>query len=117
VEKPFGQDLASARALRALAHCCTTTIRDIDTVGRYGGEEFVVLLVETDGAGAERTAERMRAQVALTATDSPRGPVSVTISVGVAARAENDDLPALQARADQALYAAKQAGRNRVVLL
>jgi len=65
------------QALRALAHCCTTTIRDIDTVGRYGGEEFVVLLVETDGAGAERTAERMRAQVALTVTDSPRGPVSV----------------------------------------
>jgi diguanylate cyclase (GGDEF)-like protein len=105
------------QVLRALARCCLKNIRDIDTIGRYGGEEFVVLLVETDGAGAQKTAERLRVQAALSVTESPRGPVSVTISVGVAARAENDDLPALLARADQALYAAKQAGRNRVALL
>jgi diguanylate cyclase (GGDEF)-like protein/PAS domain S-box-containing protein len=105
------------QVLRALAHCCLKNIRDIDTVGRYGGEEFVVLLVETDSVRAHRIAERLRDQVSLLATDTPLGPVRVTVSLGVAARMDGDDLTTLLARADQALYAAKQAGRNRVAVL
>jgi diguanylate cyclase (GGDEF)-like protein/PAS domain S-box-containing protein len=105
------------QVLRTLSGSCQHHIRDVDTVGRYGGEEFVILLAETDRVGAQRVAERLREQVEHSAMETPQGPVSVTISVGVAERAESDDLTTLLARADQALYAAKQAGRNRVAVL
>ena len=101
--------------LRSLTRYFLKLIRDIDIVARYGGEEFVILLVETDAASARITAERLCEQVAQTVTGSTQSPVKVTISLGVAgARPDSDNLDVLLARADQALYTAKQAGGNRV---
>ena len=106
---------AGDQVLQALARCCQKQVRDIDVVGRYGGEEFVILLVETDSAGALRSAERLRAQVAQMVTETDQGPITVNISLGVAsAQLDRDGFATLVVRADSALYAAKQAGRNRV---
>ena len=91
--------------------------RDLDTVARYGGEELAVVLPQTDAAGAEKLAERMRQ--AIEGLHIPRvgesGTVEVTASFGVASVPENGaDRNELVAAADAALYAAKAAGKNRV---
>jgi diguanylate cyclase (GGDEF)-like protein len=91
--------------------------RELDTPARYGGEELAVILPQTDAAGAELLAERMR--VAVEALQVPRiggrGTLSVTASFGVAAVPESaPDHAGLIAAADAALYAAKRAGKNRV---
>jgi diguanylate cyclase (GGDEF)-like protein len=84
-------------------------------MGRYGGEEFAVLLPESDVEGARNAAERLRQCVAESPVETARGRLSVTISLGVVAIAEDfPDLAALLDRADAAMYAAKKAGRNRV---
>ena len=103
------------RVMQALAQCCLQQIRDIDIVGRYGGEEFVILLIETDASGARSLAERIRASVAQIVLPTAQVPIRITASVGIAQLGEGDsDLDRLLGRADQALYAAKLAGRNRV---
>jgi diguanylate cyclase (GGDEF)-like protein len=91
--------------------------RELDTPARYGGEELAIILPQTDAAGAELLAERMR--VAVEALHVPRvggrGTLSVTASFGVAAVPESaPDHAGLIAAADAALYAAKRAGKNRV---
>ncbi|GIE48068.1 hypothetical protein Ani05nite_16020 [Amorphoplanes nipponensis] len=84
-------------------------------VARYGGEEFAVLLPGVDAEG-ERLAEALRAAVAGSPVDTRSGPIPVTISVGLARLRPGDPTPdTLLGRADAGLYAAKQAGRNRVV--
>jgi len=104
--------------LRAIARCCLKVTRDIDIVARYGGEEFVILLPETDLEGASRLAERLRERVAQTVTETERGPIRVTASLGVATlEPESNELSSLLSYADSALYEAKQAGRNRVAQL
>jgi len=94
----------------------TTVLRRIDVVGRYGGEEFAVMLPETDEEGALVVAERLRA--AIEDCEVIRGAVRVrvTSSFGVATFPRTDvlDLDALVSRADGALYRAKDQGRNRV---
>ncbi|HMA34333.1 MAG TPA: sensor domain-containing diguanylate cyclase [Chloroflexia bacterium] len=96
---------------------CRSNIRTIDLLGRTGGEEFAILLPETDLAAAGQIAERVREVVAGAPIPTTQGAVEVTISLGVAALpAGNVDLEPLLAQADTALYDAKQAGRNRVVL-
>lgn len=103
------------RVLQAVAQCCLLQIRDIDIVGRYGGEEFVILLIETDASGARSLAERIRGSVAQIVLPTAQVPIRITASVGIAQLGEGDsDLDRLLGRADQALYAAKLAGRNRV---
>jgi diguanylate cyclase (GGDEF)-like protein len=92
------------------------TVRDVDLPARYGGEEFAVLLPQTDLAGAERLAERLRQSVAeRPMTKRPGALVAVTASFGVAAFPEAATPAALFAAADEALYRAKAAGKNRVV--
>lgn len=93
-------------------------LRTSDHAGRIGGEEFLVILSETDLEGAQMFAERLRASVAGTPIQVPAGPLlAVTCSLGVAQRSAGDlDHGALLARADAALYRAKQLGRNRVEL-
>lgn len=89
-----------------------------DLPGRYGGEELVVLLPETDTPGAMTLAERIRERVEKAALKGPNGEkLSVTISIGVATfPAMGDSTASLFEHADQALYASKQGGRNRVTL-
>lgn len=92
-------------------------LRKSDIAGRYGGEEFAMILPETDVANATSiVAERLRVAVADTPVETAVGPLKVTISVGVAAVLKSGEtlLDALT-RADNGLYAAKRAGRNRVI--
>jgi diguanylate cyclase (GGDEF)-like protein len=101
--------------LQAVAGRVRSHLRDIDLLGRYGGDEFLVLLVETELEGARRVAERIRQGVAEPPVGIDQGPLNVTISVGVAAFTEDcPNLADLVNDADVALYAGKKAGKNRV---
>jgi len=102
--------------LHEVAQRCRSNIRGIDLIGRYGGEEFAVLLPETDLAASRAIAERLRTAVADTPIATQRsGGITLTISLGVAAlTASTPDLATLLHHADEALYLAKQRGRNRI---
>jgi two-component system chemotaxis response regulator CheY len=115
--KPYndaGGHLEGDRLLRRVAGALAATVRGGDTVYRYGGEEFLVLLPEQTLETAALAAERLRGAVEDLAVPHPDGGV-VTVSAGVAGPAAGtDSVDALVGRADAALYAAKAAGRNRV---
>ncbi|CAA7621454.1 putative Diguanylate cyclase [Magnetospirillum sp. LM-5] len=105
-------------ALKAIARVAATCLRDADLLGRLGGEEFGVLLPETDLAGARELAERLRAAVAEIDLTVAGGSVRPTISIGGAdLSAEGEGIDSVLARADQALYRAKERGRNCVELV
>ena len=106
---------AGDAVLRGLAKVASAALRTIDIVGRFGGEEFLVLLPGTPLAGAAAAAERLRAGVE-SARFETLGEHRVTATFGVAEYARGEEISALLARADGALYAGKAAGRNRVVL-
>ena len=109
--------LIGDEVLRALAAELRQQVRESDVVGRFGGEEFTVLLPRTDDAGACRIAERLRASAARLSVPlaGPAAPVGVTVSIGVAVLGPHGrDLFELLAAADAALYRAKDAGRNQV---
>ena len=93
------------------------SIRGIDLACRYGGEEFVVVMPETDMAVATMVAERLRRRIASEPFPIQKGArsIDVTISIGIAGLNAGDDAAAVIKRADQALYRAKRDGRNRVV--
>ena len=105
------------QVLRVLADRCKSTLRAVDLLGRYGGEEFAIVLPGADEQSAATVlAERIRRTVAEEPIDTDAGQVRVTISIGVATMdAEMTTSEDLFKRADAALYEAKQAGRNRVV--
>jgi diguanylate cyclase (GGDEF)-like protein len=96
-----------------VAQILKTSARESDVCARYGGEEFALILHETNESGARVLAERIRARVA--SATFPGG-LKLTISIGVAATDEPNLFTQLIDRADQALYAAKQGGRNQVRL-
>jgi len=106
---------AGDQVLRVLAERCGESIRGIDILGRYGGEEFAIILPATDLLGAQNTAERLRRCISDVPVLTDRGDLAITISLGVASNAQDDDgdVASLLNRADAAMYAAKQAGRNR----
>jgi len=106
---------AGDAVLRGLAKVASAALRTIDIVGRFGGEEFLVVLPGTPLAGAAAAAERLRAGVE-GARFEMLGDREVTATVGVVEYARGEELSALLARADRALYAGKAGGRNRVVL-
>ena len=107
---------AGDQVLFGLANRLKQRIRDIDIIGRYGGEEILVVLPETHLAQGLLAAERARNHVQQIPLHTDRGEIPVTISVGVAEiDGQISDLAALVDRADSAMYAAKQAGRNRVM--
>lgn len=103
-------------AIKAFAQTCLNSLRDVDYLGRLGGEEFAVLLPETDLYHARDVAERLRQQIAAIRLPLEDGQhLSFTTSLGVAAlRKGEEGLDGLLARADASLYAAKSNGRNRV---
>lgn len=116
--------LVGDKALRAIARTFKIFLRDYDLAGRFGGEEFALLLPQTSAADARRIAERVRVHIAempISVSDEPvADTLQVTVSIGVAAlgttweRATGSQLTDLLAGADRALYQAKNAGRNRV---
>lgn len=91
-------------------------LRDVDSIGRYGGEEFLVLINASSMAVARRVAERIRSHVAAQPINLQGLEIPVTLSLGLAEGRPGEVADELVARADQALYAAKTAGRNQVQL-
>ena len=117
VNDRFGH-LAGDDVLRELAGRALRNVRSVDLVGRLGGEEFVVVMPETSLGGATIVADRLRLAVADEPFVLPENgaKLPVTVSVGLAITGQGDDtLEALLKRVDDALYAAKNGGRNRVV--
>jgi two-component system cell cycle response regulator len=117
VNDTFGHD-GGDDVLREFARRLRKNVRGIDLACRFGGEEFVVVMPDTDGGVAEKVAERIRAEIAQTpfAIGSSGKAMDVTVSVGVSSlRRGTDTVEALMKRADVALYEAKTGGRNRVV--
>lgn len=101
--------------IRSIAASLRGELRPDDALGRYGGDEFVVLLPGRDAAAARIIAERLRKVVEASQIQWQGEALSVTVSIGMAARRDTDRSPGdLLGRADKALYAAKQEGRNRV---
>lgn len=100
--------------LRTVSARCKECLRGIDHLGRLGGEEFAVLLVGTPLEPGCATADRLRLAICGTPFASSQGDLSVAISLGVAQRHPKEPLDHLLERADEALYAAKRGGRNRV---
>jgi diguanylate cyclase (GGDEF)-like protein len=107
---------AGDTVLVELAERLRHAARAEDVVARLGGEEFVLLMADTDVEEAHRRAEALRRDIAETPAVLEDGPLSVTVSVGVVARGDAGSLAGLLHVADRAMYAAKAAGRNRVVL-
>ena len=107
---------AGDEILKEFANRLSTNVRGIDLACRLGGEEFVIVMPDTDADTAMTIAERLRMRIAERAfqTDTEQM-IDVTVSIGLAvAHWPNDDAEALLQRADQALYRAKREGRNRV---
>ena len=103
------------QVLRTLADRLSQHVRDFDILCRYGGDEFALLLPETDLFMAASVAERLRASIADEQINTDGGPVAVTISLGVTkATQDTANLEELLKNADRALYNAKQSGRNRL---
>lgn len=104
------------KLLQQLAITMQACFRELDILARIGGEEFAACLPETEIEGAMHAAERMKNAIESLVLEEDRGPLSVTASIGVAQRDETVlDLSYLLKQADEALYQAKAAGRNRVI--
>ena len=117
VNDTYGHDIGD-EVLKEFAGRIAANVRGIDLACRYGGEEFVVVMPDTDVAFACSIAERLRQTVEANPVKVSRAPgaLNVTISIGIARmEGEGDTAEALLHRADQALYRAKRSGRNRVV--
>ncbi|MDP9231789.1 MAG: GGDEF domain-containing protein [Actinomycetota bacterium] len=107
---------AGDAVLRTIGEVLGSGVRQIDLAARYGGEEFVVLVPESDLKGATQLAKRLRLAVSKARTELPDGRLlKVTASFGVAAKGDLQSAEQLVAAADEVLYEAKRAGKNRVV--
>jgi diguanylate cyclase (GGDEF)-like protein len=114
INDQHGHDIGDLAIIRFCVNC-SRHLRQLDVIGRVGGEEFAILLPGTDAANARLVAERIRATLSADAVETPRGPLRFTVSIGIASRRDiNDDIAALLKRADEAMYRAKQEGRDRV---
>lgn len=116
VNDKFGHE-AGNRLLQLMVRCIQAQLRETDILARYGGDEFVLLLPETTAAGAEKLGVRIRQRIEAAVLATRENPVSSTVSVGLASYPEHaSDLESVMERADQALYASKTAGKNRVTV-
>jgi two-component system cell cycle response regulator len=116
VNDTYGHDIGD-RVIVGFADVLRRTKRETDTVGRFGGEEFVVICEQTDPEGAELLGMRVRQELAATTFVTKDGPLSVTCSIGVATYPQaGKDWDELFKATDEALYASKRSGRDRVTV-
>jgi len=115
VNDTLGHDMGD-QVLTMVGRTFEVTSRPYDLVGRWGGEEFLVVIRNVDDATLARVAERYRVMVQESSLDGPSGPVRVTISVGGTLSRHEDRLKDIINRADECLSVSKKAGRNRVTL-
>ena len=102
--------------LKRLVSKCNDTLRTQDILGRFGGEEFAAVLPEVGLASATKAAERLRRALEDLEVETSEGTLKFTVSIGVSeCRYDDESLETALARADNALYSAKESGRNRVV--
>jgi diguanylate cyclase (GGDEF)-like protein len=115
VNDSHGHD-AGSKLLRQVANAVQAELRATDVPARYGGDEFIVLLPETPPKGALDVAERIRNAIGARSLALDGQRITATVSIGIACYPEDGrSLDALAARADRALYQAKQEGRNKIV--
>ncbi len=116
VNDTYGHDIGDV-VIKGLGEVLKRIKRDTDLVGRFGGEEFVVVCEQTDEEGARNLAERLRRELENTTFQTELGPLNVTASVGVARfPTAGQDWEALFKATDEALYVSKRSGRNRVTV-
>jgi len=113
VNDAFGHVVGDV-VLKNTADAIVNCTRDSDVVFRYGGEEFVVILTNTHGVGADFLAERIRQAVAALEIKALAHTTRITVSAGVAQFLPGDTATVLLAKADEQLYKAKSLGRNRI---
>jgi len=107
---------AGDKALQHLTKLCSSSLRTMDLICRWGGEEFVIMLPETGIKGAVIIAERLRSAIEETDFISNNNKIDFTISIGVSSfKQGDDDIDTILTRADSALYMAKEGGRNKVI--
>jgi diguanylate cyclase (GGDEF)-like protein len=107
---------AGDEVLKAVAAAIQSEVRQEDCFGRYGGEEFLLLLRDTGLGGGQQFVERIRQRIEALQIDGLHGRLKVTLSAGIAEHRPGERSAQTISRADGALYAAKEAGRNRVML-
>jgi diguanylate cyclase (GGDEF)-like protein/PAS domain S-box-containing protein len=110
---------AGDKILALVAQATAAQMRSVDILARYGGDEFIILLSQTSAKQAYPIAERIRNSVAGMKMPSEKGPISVTLSIGIAEiqyEPAEESVEHIVQRADKALYAVKQAGRNRAMI-
>ncbi len=116
VNDQFGHDVGDV-VIKGFADVLRRSKRETDAVGRFGGEEFVVVCEETDAEGARLLAERVRSELAAVTFHTPNGALQVTCSLGVATLpVAGTDWESLFKATDEALYVSKRSGRNRVTV-
>lgn len=112
INDQFGHQ-AGDRVLKVISRAIGRRLREVDFFGRYGGEEFVILMPETDSQAALVVLDEVRGALEKTAFHYRQEPLTVTVSIGLAQFAKDETGDQVFGRADRALYSAKAAGRNR----
>jgi diguanylate cyclase (GGDEF)-like protein len=111
----YGHDVGD-EVLKMTAKTLTTALRGADSVGRWGGEEFVAVLSAVDQAGLQNVCEKMRMLVEKSALRHEDQTLQVTVSIGAALVKKGETHDELIKRADELLYQSKEQGRNRVTI-
>jgi diguanylate cyclase (GGDEF)-like protein/PAS domain S-box-containing protein len=115
INDQFGHNIGD-QVLQQIAQRIRKNVRELDVIGRYGGDEFLVLLVESNLDDAITIADRLLLNISELSFSTSSGPLTTTLSIGIAELNDLDaDLDSLIVRSDQLLYLAKESGRNRIV--